>query len=622
MICPCCQAETGDDSGAFCPFCGCLLSGRGDAAYVTPTASESSLVISLSPEPASAPASKRPFTTTQKLAVVSLSLVMALLAVGVGVVGYATLASPKAGFDGMPDIVPVTINDRAFPDEVFRNYVAVHYDLDADGTLSAGEIAAVEEIGRIDESAGNVIDPGVSALGIETLEGVQYFVNLKTLICSDNEIRHIDVSQNKNLDYLDCENNAGVTIDVSSDKPPAKIEKDDDATVNKIDPQPNGVKPEESEAPSDSTTVPEDSAKSNAPVQVESALVQRCGDALYEGGILAGAVDAGGEPVKVSFGGLASPGCQTSAFVISEQTVFFLEPDEADPAAAALCSQILGSDGDDKEVLAESVSAVEPFYRVGDSLFFRVLDEDGAFAGASADAVRDAGGGTAQKAPESLGVSKPTGSVVRMSLENNEVEKIDSVRRIVGATNEAVYFTKADGSTVYRCNEDLSQETKMEGMEVPEGVGAAYHLCDDGNLWALVDGATSMRLSVVDPDGNSVLEKDIEGAPRGSQAWSDGAALYVATAPQGHAETRIKLLCIDLTTGEEIDSASLAVGEAESARPLYVDGDACYMLVEGEKGSADVAADLEKSDADARVSSVVRFDRAKDSSETLATWSS
>ncbi len=92
-------------------------------------------------------------------------------------------------------------------DEAFRSYLQETVDTDADGTISQVEADAVDAIGAVD-GAGNITDIGLSGRGVKSLDGIEHFDNLKTLICDDNALVSLDVSENSKLVYLSCENNA------------------------------------------------------------------------------------------------------------------------------------------------------------------------------------------------------------------------------------------------------------------------------------------------------------------------------------------------------------------------------------------------------------------------------
>ena len=89
-----------------------------------------------------------------------------------------------------------------FPDPVFRNYVLRNFDTDNDGVISTAEALEVTEI-------------WVNGYGIKSLEGIQYFINLKELWCPRNQLSTLDVSKNTALESLYCNNNQLSTLDVS-----------------------------------------------------------------------------------------------------------------------------------------------------------------------------------------------------------------------------------------------------------------------------------------------------------------------------------------------------------------------------------------------------------------------
>ena len=91
-------------------------------------------------------------------------------------------------------------------DDAFRTYIQENIDSDDDGTISRAEADAVDAIGSVDNS-GNVTDAGLSGCGVESLEGIEHFENLATLVCDDNELASLDVSENPKLVYLSCRDN-------------------------------------------------------------------------------------------------------------------------------------------------------------------------------------------------------------------------------------------------------------------------------------------------------------------------------------------------------------------------------------------------------------------------------
>ena len=102
-----------------------------------------------------------------------------------------------------PTAIPgVEINETNFPDPVFRQYLAKNFDKNKDGRLSDKEIADVTGL-------------YLGELGISDLTGIQYFKNLFSLWCYDNNLTTLDVSNNTELEILACGNNQLTSLDVS-----------------------------------------------------------------------------------------------------------------------------------------------------------------------------------------------------------------------------------------------------------------------------------------------------------------------------------------------------------------------------------------------------------------------
>ena len=91
----------------------------------------------------------------------------------------------------------ITISDKAF-----FAYLLENFDTDGDGRLSNIEVENVTEI-------------DCSALGIASLEGIDQFTNLTSLICSDNQLTSLNVSLLTSLVTLICDNNKLERLDVS-----------------------------------------------------------------------------------------------------------------------------------------------------------------------------------------------------------------------------------------------------------------------------------------------------------------------------------------------------------------------------------------------------------------------
>ena len=95
----------------------------------------------------------------------------------------------------------IKIDETNFPDSVFRKYVTQKYDLDSNGVLS--EYEADIRIISVDE------------MGIQSLQGIEFFPNLERLLFSRNEVSSIDISKNPKLTHIICSRNKLTSLDVS-----------------------------------------------------------------------------------------------------------------------------------------------------------------------------------------------------------------------------------------------------------------------------------------------------------------------------------------------------------------------------------------------------------------------
>ena len=114
---------------------------------------------------------------------------------------------PNAGI--VPPVTPpsgggdsIAIDASNFPDPDFRNYVKAEFDKDNNNSLSESERNAATVINVKDKL-------------METLEGIEFFPNLKELDCSINQLSALDVSRNTALEKLDCSTNQLSRLDVS-----------------------------------------------------------------------------------------------------------------------------------------------------------------------------------------------------------------------------------------------------------------------------------------------------------------------------------------------------------------------------------------------------------------------
>lgn len=77
------------------------------------------------------------------------------------------------------------------PDPAFKAYCIENFDKNHDSKLSEAEAALVTTI-------------DVTGLGIESLEGLQYFTSLRHLHCNNNMLTSLDVSNNLQLECIEC----------------------------------------------------------------------------------------------------------------------------------------------------------------------------------------------------------------------------------------------------------------------------------------------------------------------------------------------------------------------------------------------------------------------------------
>ncbi|MBR5658615.1 MAG: hypothetical protein IKX10_04385 [Lachnospiraceae bacterium] len=97
------------------------------------------------------------------------------------------------------DEVPITI--AYFPNATFREYVS-GFDKDKNEILSLAELREVKRIDVFNKS-------------IADLKGIEFFTQLESLYCSQNNLRELDLSRNTKLKWLDCAFNRLTDFDPS-----------------------------------------------------------------------------------------------------------------------------------------------------------------------------------------------------------------------------------------------------------------------------------------------------------------------------------------------------------------------------------------------------------------------
>ena len=100
-----------------------------------------------------------------------------------------------------PVIEGVAINNTNFPDSNFRNWI-LSQDYGQDGIITDGEFANITKI-------------KVEGKNIQSLKGIEFFANLTSLNCAENQLTSLDLSKNVALNYLSCQRNQLTSLDVS-----------------------------------------------------------------------------------------------------------------------------------------------------------------------------------------------------------------------------------------------------------------------------------------------------------------------------------------------------------------------------------------------------------------------
>ena len=110
------------------------------------------------------------------------------------------------------EIIPIHSDmTKAFPDSYFRKYVLGKFDKNKDGIISEREALKVTEIILKGES----YPPQTVYLEVYSLEGIQYFPNLKYLDCYITYIKSLDLSKNTALTELYCYDNSLTSLDIT-----------------------------------------------------------------------------------------------------------------------------------------------------------------------------------------------------------------------------------------------------------------------------------------------------------------------------------------------------------------------------------------------------------------------
>ena len=133
----------------------------------------------------------------------ALAACMMVSALPVGAFAAApAAASTESAVSTQAEEDAVAIDATNFPDGAFRQYVADNFDKDKDGALNQTERNAVKEIRIIDS-------------GCTSLQGLKYFSQLTDLLCGNNNLTELDVSENPELKRLICYNNSLTSLNLN-----------------------------------------------------------------------------------------------------------------------------------------------------------------------------------------------------------------------------------------------------------------------------------------------------------------------------------------------------------------------------------------------------------------------
>lgn len=123
--------------------------------------------------------------------------------------GKATIVATVSDISATCEITVMDfIESSVFPDLAFREYVYTNFDTNNDGFLSREEALRVYSI----NISGTSNNPGIYS----SLEGIEFFSNLKYLNCEYNQITELDLSNNPFLGFLNCCCNQIHHLDVSN----------------------------------------------------------------------------------------------------------------------------------------------------------------------------------------------------------------------------------------------------------------------------------------------------------------------------------------------------------------------------------------------------------------------
>ena len=101
--------------------------------------------------------------------------------------------------------------ENLFPDAVFRAYLLETFDTDHNGKITKKEAAAVRMIDVTKAQYGTA-----DSEKIASLQGLEQFPYLQTLLCANNKLERLDVIRCTYLKELNCSNNKLTSLTLSS----------------------------------------------------------------------------------------------------------------------------------------------------------------------------------------------------------------------------------------------------------------------------------------------------------------------------------------------------------------------------------------------------------------------
>lgn len=136
------------------------------------------------------------------VATVSSDGVLKALKAGQATIGVAVKNKPEIKADFQLEVIAKSFTIE-IPDANFKAYLVANYDINRDGKIQTFEVESVDEL-------------DITGKAIKDLTGIQYFTGLISLLCDNNQLTGIDVSQCSKLKYLSCANNQLQKLDVSN----------------------------------------------------------------------------------------------------------------------------------------------------------------------------------------------------------------------------------------------------------------------------------------------------------------------------------------------------------------------------------------------------------------------